>query len=280
MGRTRSGKVESLQYVSIIQTLQIFLKKEYIFAHVIQGHQHDEFLRDFCDGSIYKSHTLFSEETPAIEVQLYNDDFTVANPIGNRVKQMKFSAFYFSLGNIPPQYRSKLGSIQLVLLCPSDVVAQYGMSQVMVPLIEDLKLLESVGIDFEKDGTKYNFKGTLSMVVADNLAAHGIGGFQESFNTDRFCRFCMVTKDDAKNHFRDYNLVPRNRESFNQQVEIVEQMPDVARVYGVKRNSPLHQLEHFYVVDGLPSDIAHDLFEGLIPDVMEKVILHCVITSL
>ena len=146
----------------------------------------------------------------------------------------------------------------------------------MSPIIEDLKVLETAGINVEKYGTMHNFKGTLSMVVADNLAAHGIGGFQESFNTVRFCRFCMITKTNVKNFFRDVDLVSRSRDSFNEQAKIVQQVPDVARVYGVKRKSPLNELKYFHVVYGLPSDLAHDLFEGIVPDVMQKVITHCV----
>lgn len=276
LGRNRNGKVKSFQYVSIIQTLQALLKRDEVFAYVIQEHQNNGVIEDFCDGSIYKNHTLFSQPNPTIQIQLYNDDFTVANPIGNKVKQLKFSAFYLVLGNIEPKFRSQLSTIQLALICPSAIVHEYGMSQVMAPLIHDLKHLESVGINIDRDGHMYNFRGTLSMVVADNLAAHGIGGFQESFNTDRLCRFCMVTKNDVKNHFRDTDLVPRSKDAFNEQVEMAEQMPNVARIYGVKRDSPLNQLDHYHVIDGLPSDIAHDLFEGVIPYVMENVIVYCV----
>ena len=36
----------------------------------------------------------------------------------------------------------------------------------------------------------------VSMIVADNLAAHALGGFFCNFGTvKRFCRFCNCTKD-------------------------------------------------------------------------------------
>ena len=28
----------------------------------------------------------------------------------------------------------------------------------------------------------------------------------------------------------------------------------------------MHQLEYYHIIDGLPSDIAHDLFEGVVPE--------------
>lgn len=34
-------------------------------------------------------------------------------------------------------------------------------------------------------------KGTVPVVVADNLAAPLIGGFVESFSSSHFCRFCI-----------------------------------------------------------------------------------------
>lgn len=101
--------------------------------------------------------------------------------------------------------------IQLVALCP-EITTEFGLDQILAPLIADIKLLETVGINIQKNGV-HNFTGSLSMVIADNLAAHTIGGYQESFNTLRTCRFCLVTRLELKDHFRDTMLVPRTRES-------------------------------------------------------------------
>ncbi len=45
--------------------------------------------------------------------------------------------------------------------------------------------------------------------------------------------------------------------------------------YGLTRNSCLNQLEYFHVTRGLPFDVDHDLLEGVIPDVLGRVITHC-----
>ena len=139
-----------------------------------------------------------------------------------------------------------------------------------------MKILERDDISIHKDGTVHNFKGSISMIVADNLAAHGIGGYQESFNTQRLCRFCSVRKQTLKSHFRDTTLQPRTEDSYNQQANLAEQLPELARVYGIKNASPLNQLQYYHVVNGQPPDIAHDFFEGIIPNVLELVILYCV----
>ena len=50
----------------------------------------------------------------------------------------------------------------------------------------------------------------------------------------------------------------------------------MAGIYGIKTSSVFNELQNFHVISGLPSDIAHYLFEGVVPNVLQKVILHCV----
>ena len=50
-------------------------------------------------------------------------------------------AFYFTLGNLPPKYRSRLTSIHLLALVKSSFISQYGMDAIMKPFIQDLKKL-------------------------------------------------------------------------------------------------------------------------------------------
>ena len=53
-------------------------------------------------------------------------------------------AFYYMLGNVRPQLRSKLSSIQLLLLAKYESVKEFGIDQMLEPIIEDIKKLESV----------------------------------------------------------------------------------------------------------------------------------------
>ena len=46
-------------------------------------------LGDYCDGSIYKNHPLFSTDPKALQIMLYYDDVEVVNPIGSRTKTHK-----------------------------------------------------------------------------------------------------------------------------------------------------------------------------------------------
>ena len=57
------------------------------------------------------------------------------------------------------------------------------------PMRKDLKSFEDDGIFVPSLGKV--LKGTVLAVVADNLGAHSIGGFVESFSASQFCRFCI-----------------------------------------------------------------------------------------
>lgn len=58
----------------------------------------------------------------------------------------------------------------------------------------------------------------------------------------------------------------RDKESHDRQVQEVRGDPGLGRSYGVKGACPLTQnLKHFHVVSGYPSDILHNILEGIVP---------------
>ena len=54
-------------------------------------------LGDYCDGSIFKSHPLFSADSKALQIILYYDEFEVVNPIGSRTKTHKLGTHCYSV---------------------------------------------------------------------------------------------------------------------------------------------------------------------------------------
>lgn len=55
-------------------------------------------------------------------------------------------AFYFTLGNLSPQYRSVINIIQLVALCRVPLINKYGMNRILQPFMQDIHELESVSL--------------------------------------------------------------------------------------------------------------------------------------
>ena len=48
------------------------------------------------------------------------------------------------LGNLKPSLRLKLNNIQLLLLAKYSSVSEYGIDQMLEPIVENIKKLESV----------------------------------------------------------------------------------------------------------------------------------------
>lgn len=113
-------------------------------------------MNDFCDGKTFKSHPLFSVHSNALQIFFYFDELEICNPLGSKAKIHKLGkfmyinnimlyyflgAFYFTLGNISPKYRSQLSAIQLVALVKSSFVSTYGMDEILKPFVNDVKKL-------------------------------------------------------------------------------------------------------------------------------------------
>ena len=54
--------------------------------------------------------------------------------------------FYYILGNVRPQFRSSLKSIQLVSILKASYIQKYGINSVLQPFMNDVKLLEKVHV--------------------------------------------------------------------------------------------------------------------------------------
>ncbi|PIK50491.1 hypothetical protein BSL78_12620 [Apostichopus japonicus] len=68
----------------------------------------------------------------------------------------------------------------------------------------------------------------------------------------------------------------RTKEAYELQAVAVQTNPALFTLYGIKQSSCLNELQFFHVVEGSPPDIAHDLFEGVIPEVIAEVVKYCV----
>ena len=56
----------------------------------MMGHgRNDGLIEDYCDGSFFKDHALYSNCPTALHLMLYYDDIEVCNPIGSRAKKHK-----------------------------------------------------------------------------------------------------------------------------------------------------------------------------------------------
>lgn len=123
-----SGPGENLEsgyFIPIDQTLKSMLCHSNTYAQIVDHmkQQQEATINDndlmfsFRDGS-YGSNI----DDSSLLIQLYIDEIGVTNPIGARKGQHKLMMIYFSLEDIPDQYRSKLDHIHLLAICESSIL--------------------------------------------------------------------------------------------------------------------------------------------------------------
>lgn len=273
----RTDKFYSIPLCSILEKL---MNLDSYQAEILNPHQSSEnTLRDFCDGSFYKSHPLFSCDPHALQVIGYYDDLEVVNPLGSYVKKHKLGCLFFFLGNVRPQFRSTLKSIHLLAVGKTEHIQHYGMNKFLSPFVDDLKKLYCDGIDVIIAGVNKVFRGALVAFLADTLAAHGVGGFKCSMSFAlRICRTCMCTSPQIQECFLESACTLRTKESYFEQCSFLvgPLRAHFSKTYGINFMSVLEEAPGYSVVSGLPHDIMHDLYEGVIPYEMKLLLKHCV----
>ena len=274
-------KSDNFYYVSLLDSLANILKLEDFQAEVFNPHENhsDDQLRDYCDGSVFKSHPIFSLDPHALQVVAYYDELEVVNPIGSYIKKHKLGCMFYFLANVRPQYRSSLKSIQLLAVGKQEDIVKYGIDEFLAPFVEDVKTLYCNGLTVSVGGVDRVLHGGLLAFLADNLAAHLVGGFKQSMSFAlRICRGCMITRELSQKCFLESDCIMRTAESPFEQCALLTGPLSVhhSTSYGINRLSILEEVPGFSVTSGLPHDIMHDLFEGVVPLQMKLLLCHCV----
>lgn len=250
-------------YVSLLKILDIFLNRRDIFEKLVFAENivSGEY-RSFYNGHYYRQNKLLGVQRNCISLGLYIDDLEICNPLGTSKKIHKIKAVYWILLNLPSEFRSSLHSIQLALLGRSSDVKKFGFGKFFEPLTKELKILEQQGV-FVKVLDSH-LRGTVFCVCADNLGAHSLAGFQESFQVEYLCRFCLARKVDIQTK-SCCNFELRTVEQHDSAVGELKET-GCQSILGVKSECSLSkQLSFFHPVTGFPPDLLHDLFEGIVP---------------
>eukprot|EP00112_Aurelia_sp_Birch-Aquarium-sp1_P011911 Seg250.10 transcript_id=Seg250.10/GoldUCD/mRNA.D3Y31 product="hypothetical protein" protein_id=Seg250.10/GoldUCD/D3Y31 len=275
LGIDKDGKPETMQYVPLLQVLKLLLSKEDVLSHVLNDNicHSKDYLEDYDDGEIFQGHELFSVDSVALRLHFYTDEFEVANPLGSKRSIHKMCAFYYSLGNIHPRYRSQLKHIYLSILIKHKLLKEkYTYADIMKPLIDELKILQTQGIKVKANHKEFNIFGAIATISSDNLSAHSLAGFNACFSSGRVCRTCMATYNDMKTKFREDDFLMRTEEVHKYQMEMIQENPAYSNAYGVKGRCPLYDLECFKVTQSFPPDAMHDVLEGVVPHLLHEVI--------
>lgn len=205
----------------------------------------------------FKNNPFFQQNKKSLKVNLFQDGFEIANPIGAAKGKYKILGVYYALGNLPSHLRFHVNNIKLVALCK---VRDLDIDAVFGRIVSDLKVLENEGIPFGK----IMIRGSLTFISGDNVGAHEIAGLKVNFSrAEYFCRWCLVSR--TKFYDEDRFLAKyeeRTVESYKQSLRNIE---NDTESYGVKFDSPFNQLKYYHVCSsGLAPCSGHDVSEGII----------------
>lgn len=253
----------TIMYVPILQMIQELFKNTDILKMITDPNTNSGQYASCYNGSYFLENELFSTGDLILPLQLYIDELEIANPLGTSRKIHKLCAVYWALANMSPKYRSALHNIQLAMLAKVTDLKRHGYAAVLAPLLRDVHILEQDGVFIERLGR--NVKGTIFCVSADNLAAHGLGGFVESFKAGYVCRFCLATREQfPATEARQFSQ--RTKDSHDLHVQNIQENDTSSSHFGVKSSCVLRDsLDYFHPITGFPPDVLHDLLEGIVP---------------
>lgn len=204
----------------------------------------------------------------SLQIVAYYDELEVVNPLGSYIIKHKLGCLFFMLTNIRPEYRSALKAIHLVAVGKYKDISKYGIDTFLSPFVDDLKTLFSDGITISINNIEQVFYGGLLAFLADNLAAHALGGFKQSMSFAlRICRTCMITKTESQLCYLEEQTTLRTPDIHSAQCEMLDGVLEshYSTNYGINRKSILEDVPGFSVATCIPHDIMHDLFEGVVP---------------
>ena len=126
----------------------------------------DQILRDYCDGRVYKSLSVFAADKKALQIIAYFDEIELCNLFGSSSKKHKLGCLFITLGNLHRSFCTSLKAIFLVAIAPSWVIIQHAIDEFLKPFVEDVKRLSSSGINLRVNGTVRHFcVGLLAFLV-------------------------------------------------------------------------------------------------------------------
>ena len=262
------------------ESLQQLLQLPEIWGQIQNPHiSQDEFMYDICDGDVFANHPVFSNDRKALQIILNCDDMEIVNPLGSHIKKHKITLFYFTLGNIAPEYRSKLQAIQLLAVCRSkDVRNTKSEEKLLSDFISTVSEMEQHGIELDIHGGNCLVKGTLLIVPADTLASNWLGKFKEGVSFAlKNCRRCEVENTKMKNVFAERQVKLRSAETHLERCNDLDQMSKKTKMYwsklwGINGKSVLLTIDGFDMLSGLVQDPMHVLLEGVMLHEMVQIL--------
>lgn len=82
----------------------------------------DDIIEDYCDGSQFRTHPLFSRNLYALQFILYYDDMEVVNPLGSNTKTHKLGMLVNNAIIVPINLIPSFSQVCFILLLVTSIL--------------------------------------------------------------------------------------------------------------------------------------------------------------
>ena len=266
-----TGKQDSMQHVPLKESLRILLEDPtYIMQRKSDPYFHDaDLVKDVRDSKSFRENKFFQQNPTAVPLLIFQDELEIVNPLGAGKSRHKILCTYYTTLEIIPPLRSKVQSIQLISLVLSRNWKKYGNEACNRNLIEDLKQLETEGIEIHNPDKKVVRAG-LAYIVGDNLGQHQVAEMNSVFSSGYICRICNATyKDVCKNHLLysgckdEYKTEYLSEAQYDAFADKAVEGEASTATQGIKNHCVFNALRSFHCVSQLPPCLGHDFYEGV-----------------
>lgn len=271
----------TLQYISIISTLEAFFKRpenlDMYFQFQNKHRCEDGVYKHFCCSSEFKTNDFFLLNPTALQIRIALDDVELCDPLASKSSLHKICAVYFMIKNIPSRFNSKLNNIFLLAICNTDDLKtkKTDVNNIWEMVVSEIKYLEEFGITLENGQV---LKATLVDLSGDNLGINTSLCLTESFRSRYYCRICTRSSDECQQATTDDLSRYRNTNHYQEMLNVIDdsEKVDLKETYGIKRYCLLNDLNHFHIFKNFNVDIMHDMCEGVISFLLNNVFLNLI----
>lgn len=262
--------------IPIKNTLQsLFLNKDFsnMYFDYNECSKHEckrDIVQDFCCTDTYTKLDIF-QDSATVQIQLGIDEFEVCDSLKSKAGEQKLCGIYGEIRNVPAFCRTKSNNILLIgiVKMPDVKEGHVSFNEILRPVIDELKLLESEGFQIESGRS---LKVALVNVCMDNLGANYVFGFAECFVAEYYCRICEMQKKDCKQICISDEKKIRNMSSYNQNLSKIDvNKVNLRLTKGVKGPCILNELKYFNIFQNYTIDLMHDIFEGVSPFYLKQI---------
>lgn len=260
-------------FIPFVKQLKLLLNNPQVwhyYKHVKKSK--DDLMRDVSDGEYIRNHPFTLANKPFLQIVLNYDDVEFQNALRSNHKY-KLSLFYFTILNIPVEYRSRLSSIFLLAAAPSSSVQMYGIKHLLSDFITSMRRLSSEGMQIQIGNNLEEIFADLIFCIADNPAAAVLAGMKKSCSFAlKPCRNCWAEKAQMRTNFRECHFELRSMERHLECCSVLHDK-DLSKtnynhwstMYGVTCLSPLYEINHFPLTENIIQDNMHNYLEGICP---------------